>query len=55
MDANLEDLNVGSPIRTVAAAVPFDVFEPLNVRLSVAVNLAVELNIVAHHRCGVGR
>lgn len=52
---NLEDLNVRRPIRTVATAVPFDVLEPLNVRLSVAVDLAVELNVTANNGCGVGR
>jgi len=51
---NLEDPNVGRPIRTVAAAVPFDVFEPLNVRLCVAVDFTVELDVAAHHCCDVG-
>lgn len=51
---NLEDLHVRRPVRTVAAAVPFDVFEPLNVRLGVAVDFTVELDVAAHHCCGVG-
>lgn len=51
---NLEDLNVGCPVRTVAAAVSFYVFEPLNVRLGVAVDLTMELDIAAYHCCGVG-
>lgn len=51
---NLEDLNVGGPVRTIASAVPFDVLEPLNVRLGVTVDLAVELDVTAYHCCGVG-
>jgi len=52
---NLEDLNIGSPIRTVATAVPLNVLEPLNVRLGITVDLAMELNITAYHGCGVSR
>lgn len=51
---NLEDSNVGCPIRTIAAAIYFYVFEPLNVRLGIAVDLTVELDVAAHHCCGVG-
>lgn len=53
-DTNLEDLNVWRPIRTVAAAVPLYVFEPLNVRLGITVYLTVELDVTAHHCCSVG-
>lgn len=53
LDTNLEDLNIGNTVRAMAAAVSFNVLEPLNVRLSITVNLAVELNITAYHRCGV--
>lgn len=51
---NLEDLNVRSPIRTIATAVPFNVLEPLNVRLGVTVDFTVELHVAAHHCCRVG-
>lgn len=52
--AHLKDLNVWGPIGAVAAAVALDVFEPLNVRLSVAVHFTVELDVTSHDRCGVG-
>lgn len=52
---HLKDLDVRRPIRAVAAAVSLNMFEPLNVRLSVAVDLTVELDITTHHCCGVGR
>lgn len=38
---NLEYLNIGCSIRAVAAPVSFYVFEPLNVRLGIAVDLTV--------------
>lgn len=38
---NLEYLNIGCSVGAVAAAVPFYVFEPLNVRLGIAVDLTV--------------
>lgn len=52
--AHLKDLNVRGPIGAVAAAVALDVFEPLNVRLSIAVHFTVELDVTSHDRCGVG-
>lgn len=52
---NLEYLNIGRSVGAVAAAVPFYVFEPLNVRLGVAVDLTVQLDISADHRSGVCR
>lgn len=38
---NLEYLNIGCSIRAVAAPISFYVFEPLNVRLGIAVDLTV--------------
>lgn len=54
MFTNLEDLNVGYTIRTIAAAISFDVFEPLNVRLGITVDFTVELDVAAHHGRSVG-
>lgn len=51
---NLKDLNVGGPIRAVAATVAFYVFKPLDVRLGIAVYFTVELDVTAHHCCCVG-
>lgn len=45
---HLQDVDIGNAIRAVSAAVHLDVFEPLDVRLSVAVNLTVKLHIAAH-------
>lgn len=52
---HLQDVDVRHAVGAVAAAVHLDVFEPLDVRLSVAVNLAVELHVAAHHHRLVGR
>lgn len=54
MVAYLKDLNVWGPIRPVAASIPLNMFEPLNVRLGITVHFTVELDIVSHHCCGVG-
>lgn len=51
----LQDVDVGGAVGPVAAAVHLDVFQPLDVRLGVAVNLAVELHITAHHNSLIGR
>lgn len=51
--ANLKDLNIGGPIRTVAATVALYVFKPLDVRLGIAVYFTVELDVTAHHCCSV--
>lgn len=51
---NLEYPNERRPIRTVKAAIDCNVFEPLNVRLGVAVDLTEELDIASHHCCDVG-
>lgn len=52
---DLEYLNIGRSVRAVAAPVPLDVLEPLNVRLGIAVDLTVQLDIGADHCCGIGR
>ena len=49
LQTHLQDVNVGNAVGAVAAAVDLDVFQPLDVRLSVAVNLTVELHVAAHH------
>lgn len=48
-------MDVGGAVGPVAAAVHLDVFQPLDVRLGVAVNLAVELHVAAHHHRLIGR
>lgn len=50
----LKHLNVGDSIWAIAAAIHFNVFKPLDVGLGITVYLAEELNITAHHSCGVG-
>lgn len=48
---HLQDVDVGNAVGAVAAAVDFDVFQPLDVRLGVTVNFTVKLDIAAkHHR-----
>lgn len=48
-------MDIGGAVGAVAAAVHLDVLQPLDVRLGVAVNLAVELHITAHHHRLIGR
>lgn len=55
LQTHLQDVDVGNAVRAVAAAVDLDVFQPLDVRLGVTVNLTVELHVAAHHHCLIGR
>lgn len=55
LQTHLQDVNVGSAVRAVAAAVDLDVFQPLDVRLGVAVDLTVELHVAAHLHRLIGR
>lgn len=48
-------MDIGGAVGPVAAAVHLDVFQPLDVRLSVAVDLAMELHVTAHHNRLIGR
>lgn len=52
---NLQHRDIGCPIGPVFAAVDFHVFQPLNVRLGIAVDLAVKLHIAPNHHSLVGR
>lgn len=52
---HLEDLDVGRAVGAVAAAVPLQVLEPLQVWLGVAVDFTVQLHVAAQPRRGVGR
>lgn len=52
---HLQDVDVGDAVGAVAAAVDLDVLQPLDVRLGVAVDLAVELHVAAHHHRLIGR
>lgn len=54
LQTHLQDVDVGDAVRAVPAAVDLDVFQPLDVRLGVTVNLTVELHITAHHHCLIG-
>lgn len=55
LQTHLQDVDVGHVVGAVAAAVHLDVFQPLDVRLGVAVNLTVELHVAAHHHRLIGR
>lgn len=52
---HLQDVDVGNAVGAVAAAVHLDVFQPLDVRLGVAVNFTVELHVAAERHRLIGR
>lgn len=52
--AYLEHADVGQAVGPQAAAVDLDVFQPLDVRLRVAEDLALKRHVAAHHRRAVG-
>lgn len=52
---NLQHCHVRGPVGSVFAAVDFHVFQPLDVRLGIAVDLAVKLHIAPNHHSLVGR
>lgn len=54
LQTHLQDVDVGSAIGAIAAAVDLNVFQPLDVRLGIAVDLTVELHVAAHHYRLVG-
>ena len=47
----LQDMDEGLTIRTHVTPIDLNMFQPLDVCLEVAVDLALELHITAHH-CG---
>lgn len=51
----LEDVDVGGAIGPMPASIHLDVFEPLDVWLSITVHLTLKLNITAHHHRLIGR
>lgn len=55
MCTNLQHRDIGCPIRAVFAAIDFHMLQPLDVRLGIAVNLAVNLHIAPYHHGLVGR
>lgn len=55
LSTHLQDVDVGGAVGPLAAAVHLDVFQPLDVRLRVAVNLTMELHVTAHLHRLVGR
>lgn len=54
-NTNLQHRDIGCPIGAVFAAIDFHMFQPLNVRLGIAVDLAVKLHIAPNHHSLVGR
>jgi len=51
---HLQNVDVGNAVGAVTAAIHLDVFEPLDVRLGVAVNLAMKLHVAAHNHGLIG-
>lgn len=50
----LKNVDVGDVIGPILASIHLDVFEPLDVWLSITVHLTVELDITAHHHRLIG-
>lgn len=51
---HLQDVNIGDAVGAIAAAVDLDVFQPLDMRLGVAVHLTMKLHVAAHHHRLIG-
>ena len=47
-------MHIGEAVGTEAAAVDDDVLQPLDVGLGIAVHLAEQFHVTAHHSRGVG-
>ena len=52
--AHLQNLEIGQPVGPIFTAVLFHVLDPLDMGLGIAVHLAEQFHVTAHHSRGVG-